>query len=38
MCLPHTSVSAIVIFMAYLINPYLELNREKHVESYVKMK
>jgi len=37
MHLPHTPVSAIVIFVAYFINPWLWVNREKHVESYVKI-
>jgi len=37
MHLPHTPVSAIEIFMAYFINPWLWVNRDKHVGSYVKM-
>jgi hypothetical protein len=36
--LPHTSVSAIVIFMAYVVNPWLWVYREKRDESYVKIK
>jgi hypothetical protein len=35
--LPHTSVSAILIFVAYVVNQWLWASRQKRVESYVKM-